>query len=64
MGSDRDDDHVGISCRGCGCKDIRTTKTMRVRDGMIRRYRECRHCGRTMTTHEVTTKREATRRRG
>lgn len=54
---------VGIRCRGCGCQDLRCTKTMRVREGMIRRYRECRNCGRRMTTHEVTTKREASRRR-
>jgi hypothetical protein len=57
-------DAVGIACPRCGCQDLRTTKTMRVRDGMIRRYRSCRHCGRTMTTHEVTTRREAVRRRG
>lgn len=53
---------VGIACPRCGCQQLRTTKTMRVREGMIRRYRECRHCGRTMTTHEVTTRREASRR--
>jgi transcriptional regulator NrdR family protein len=57
------DEPAGIRCRGCGCQDLRVTKVMRVRDGMIRRYRECRNCGRTMTTHEVTTKREANRRR-
>lgn len=57
------DDQVGIRCRRCGCQDLRTRRTMRVREGMIRRYRECRNCGRTMTTHEVTTKREANRRR-
>jgi transcriptional regulator NrdR family protein len=54
---------VGIACPRCGCCDLRTTKTMRVREGMIRRYRECRHCGRTMTTHEVTTRRQAAERR-
>ena len=62
-GDDQADD-LGISCRSCGCRDLRTTRTMRVREGMIRRYRECRHCGRRMTTHEVTTRREANRRRG
>lgn len=57
------EDGVGISCPRCGCCDLRTRRTMRVREGMIRRYRECRHCGRTMTTHECTTRREAVRRR-
>jgi transcriptional regulator NrdR family protein len=56
-------DDVGIACPRCGCRDLRTTKTMRVREGMIRRYRACRHCGRTITTHECTTRREAARRR-
>jgi hypothetical protein len=62
MSTDRTES-VGISCPRCGCCDLRTYRTMRVREGMIRRYRECRHCGRTMTTHEVTTRREAERRR-
>ncbi len=55
------DDQVGIRCRRCGCQDLRTTHTRRVRDGMIRRYKECRHCGSRLTTHEATTKAKATR---
>lgn len=52
---------VGIACPRCGCQQLRTTHTRRVRDGMVRRYRECRHCGRRITTHEVTTRRDAQR---
>lgn len=58
-----DQEEVGISCPRCGCRELRTRRTMRVREGMIRRYRECVYCGRTMTTHEVTTRREARKRR-
>jgi transcriptional regulator NrdR family protein len=53
---------VGIRCPRCGCQDLRTTHTRRVREGMIRRYKECRHCGRRITTHEATTKLKANRR--
>ena len=53
---------VGIRCRGCGCQDLRTTHTRRVREGMVRRYKECRNCGRRLTTHESTTKAAVKRR--
>jgi transcriptional regulator NrdR family protein len=56
-------DEIGISCPRCGCRELRTTHTRRVRQGMVRRYRECRHCGRRITTHEVTTQRAAQRLR-
>jgi len=59
-GGQREDD-VGIACPRCGCRQFSTTKTMRVREGMVRRYKRCRHCERTVVTHEVTTRREAAR---
>lgn len=42
---------VGIACPKCGCRDFRVIYT-RPRDRMIERRRECRHCGRRITTYE------------
>ena len=52
-------DAIGIACPRCGCRELRTTHTRRVRAGMIRRYKVCRHCGRRITTHEATTRAQA-----
>ena len=41
----------GIECRDCGCRDLRVIYTRRSIGQIIRR-RECRHCGRRMTTRE------------
>jgi len=40
-----------MECPNCGCGDLRVVKTVSV-TGQIRRRRECRHCGRRITTSE------------
>ena len=47
-----DDDHRGLECRTCGCKHFRVIYTRPCRGGQVSRRRECRHCGRRMTTRE------------
>ena len=42
----------GIVCPKCGCAHFRVIYTRRSRGGTIVRRRECRHCGRRVTTHE------------
>ncbi len=44
---------VGLVCPRCGCADLRV-ETTRCTPGRIVRYRLCRHCGRRVTTYEVT----------
>ena len=44
---------VGLVCPKCGCADLRVLNTRYVM-GRIVRYRLCRHCGRRVTTYEVT----------
>jgi transcriptional regulator NrdR family protein len=43
----------GVVCPRCGCADLRVLNT-RYQSGRIVRYRQCRHCGRRVTTYEVT----------
>jgi len=47
------DEPASLACPRCGCEDLRVLNTRHSR-GRIIRYRECRHCGRRMTTYEVT----------
>ena len=42
----------GVVCSRCGCADLRVRNT-RYSMGRIIRYRECRHCGKRLTTYEV-----------
>ena len=42
----------GLECRDCGCKHFRVVYTRPYHGGQIMRRRECRHCGRRMTTWE------------
>ena len=44
----------GIACPRCGCRHFYTTHTEPLRDGRIRRRKECRHCGRKLVTYEAT----------
>lgn len=44
----------GIECPQCGCRHFYTTHTEPLRDGRIRRRKECRHCGRRIVTYEAT----------
>ena len=43
---------AGLECRRCGCQHFRVIYTRRVRNGQLVRRRECRHCGKRMTTIE------------
>lgn len=43
----------GIACPRCGCRHFFTTHTEPLRDGRIRRRKECRHCGRKIVTFEA-----------
>jgi hypothetical protein len=43
---------VGLECRQCGCRHFDTVETRKIAGGRIRRRRECRHCGRRITTIE------------
>ena len=42
----------GIECPKCGCRHFRVLYTRRAWGGRILRRRECRHCGRRLTTYE------------
>ena len=42
----------GLECRDCGCKHFRVVYTRPYHGGRIMRRRECRHCGKRMTTWE------------
>jgi len=44
----------GLVCRHCGCQHFRVVYTRPAWGGRIMRRRECRHCGRRMTTWERT----------
>ncbi len=48
----RDPEPRGILCPKCGCAHFEVIYTRRIPDGAIRRRRECRHCGRRVTTTE------------
>jgi len=55
MASDNQDtqnDQRGLKCRKCDCQDLRVVYTRRASGGKLVRRRECRHCGRRMTTWE------------
>jgi hypothetical protein len=41
----------GIACRACGCRHLEVVYTRQTRTGVMRR-RECRHCGKRLTTYE------------
>jgi len=42
----------GLECRYCGCRHFFVVYTRPTHDGRIMRRRECRHCGKRMTTWE------------
>lgn len=45
----------GLVCPGCGCAHFRVLYTRAAWGGRIIRRRECRHCGRRITTYERST---------
>lgn len=42
----------GLECRYCGCRHFRVIYTRRGCGGKLIRRRDCRHCGKRMTTCE------------
>lgn len=46
------DEQRGIVCPRCGCTDFRVVYTRASWGNRIVRRRECRHCGRRVTTTE------------
>ncbi len=42
----------GLVCPSCGCRHFEVLYTRATPDGSIRRRRQCRHCGRRVTTTE------------
>lgn len=49
---EREPEPRGILCPRCGCGHFEVVYTRRIPGGAIRRRRECRHCGRRVTTTE------------
>ena len=47
-----DQKRKGLECHACGCRHFLVVYTRPTRDGRIMRRRECRHCGKRMTTWE------------
>ena len=45
-------EELGLECRKCGCRHFLVIYTRRAFGGRIVRRRECRHCGKRMTTLE------------
>ena len=43
---------VGLICRTCGCQHFRVVYLKRLLGGVLMRRRECRHCGKRITTRE------------
>jgi transcriptional regulator NrdR family protein len=41
-------------CLRCGCCHFHTTHTEPLRDGRIRRRKECRYCGKKIVTFEAS----------
>lgn len=47
-----DGQKAGLVCRACGCQHFRVVYLKRMPNGVVRRLRECRHCGKRITTRE------------
>lgn len=43
----------GLVCSTCGCRHFEVVYTRATPVGTIRRRRQCRHCGRRVTTTEA-----------
>lgn len=46
------DDQKGPTCRHCSCRHFHVVYTRPTWGGRIMRRRECRHCGKRLTTWE------------
>jgi len=43
---------LGLVCKACGCQHFRVIYLKRLHGGVLMRRRECRNCGRRVTTRE------------
>lgn len=48
----RDTEATGLVCRACGCRHFRVIYLKRLPGALMRR-RECRHCGKRISTRET-----------
>ena len=46
---------TGLVCSACGCQHFRVVYLKRLPNGVLMRRRECRFCGKRMTTREAAT---------
>ncbi len=49
--SEKQSEGGGLVCPRCGCRHFYTTKTEKLKR-VIRRRRQCRNCGKVVTTRE------------
>jgi len=49
-----DGQKAGLVCRACGCQHFRVVYVRPLPNGVVLRRRECRHCGKRMTTRETS----------
>jgi len=54
-GGKPDAEPKGLACPQCGCRHFFVVYTRRATNGRIIRRRECRHCGRRISTTERLT---------
>ena len=47
-----DGQKVGLVCRACGCQHFYVVYLKCLPNGVLMRLRECRHCGKRITTRE------------
>ena len=52
MADKANEDRGGLECRHCGCRHFKVIYTRPWYGGRIMRRRECRNCGKRMTTWE------------
>ncbi|HOF18979.1 MAG TPA: hypothetical protein PK082_08710 [Phycisphaerae bacterium] len=52
MSSPQPEEQRGIACPKCGCRHFHVVYTRATTQGRVMRRRECRHCGRRITTYE------------
>ena len=50
--ADNKSEKRGLECPRCGCQHFRVLYTRRAWGGRLLRRRECRYCGRRITTYE------------
>jgi len=51
--TDRTEERRGLECPRCGCGHFRVLYTRRAWGNRLLRRRQCRYCGRRMTTYET-----------